>query len=620
MAARLLAKPPPLRLSEWADQNFYLSAESSGTEGPWVTLPYQRVPMDLIGGDYVQTVSWQKSARVGYTKIIVAAAGYFVAYKRRSGAIWQPTDSDAIEFKKDEINPSFRDVPAVRRAMLCDPEVKSKHNTEDRTAFQGATAYYRGGKAARNYRRLTLDWAFYDELSGFDSDIEGEGSATSLGDVRLTASPFPKSVRGSTPKMRGDDQIERSMAEAGVRLHRELPCPHCDEYHRLEWQNFRYQKDDPENTAAFACPRCGGMYDYSRYVDMDAGGRWASDSGLWVDEDTETLRNADGVVPWPSHVGLFIWSAYSYIQSWGRLARMWVDANAERKRTGDPTKLKTFINTQLAETWQEHGDSIDAEMLMSRREHYSAEVPAGALVLTMGVDTQDDRLELEVVGHGVDGETWGIDYKVLHGDPADGDVWDQLDREIDRLYQHEYGSLMKVAAVGIDTGGHRTKHVYEYCRKRHGRHVYALKGQGGDGVPLTRAATKQKLRGRTVVRLYSVGVDALKAEWDTMIRRSRDQIGYQHIPAHYSDEWCEQATSEVYVEKFERGKKVRFWKKLRARNEALDCRCYAKAAFALLNPRLDLMRQKPDSESSDETKIEQRRRPARRRGNFVTRW
>lgn len=580
----LLEKPPPLRLSEWADQHFYLSAESSGTEGAWLTLPYQRAVMDLIGGDYVETVTWQKSARVGYTKILVAAADYFVSYKRRSGAIWQPTDSDAAEFKKDEVNPSFRDVPVVRAAMLADPEVKSKHNTEDRVGFHGATMYIRGGKSGRNYRRLTLDWAFYDELSAFDADIDGEGSATSLGDVRLAASPHRKSVRGSTPKVQGDDQIERSMAEAGIQIFRELPCPHCGEFHRLEWHHFHYDRADPEGTAAFACPRCGGMYSYASYVDMDAGGRWAAQDGRWIDEDAELLRSADGaVVPWPSHVGVFIWAAYSYIQSWSRLARQWVDANAEKQRSGDFAKLKAFINTQLAETWKEHAAALDADALMARREPYAAEVPAGALVLLMGVDTQDDRLEVEVFGLGPDNETWGVLHKVLHGDPADGDVWDQLDQERGRIYRHESGSPMRVVACGIDSGGHRTQHVYEYCRTRHHEKVYCLRGVGGEGVPVTKKPSDVKMRTGATVKLYSVGVDALKARFMSLLQRTTDQLGYQHIPLHYSNEWCEQAVSEWYVERHERGRVTKQWIKLRARNEALDMRVYGMAAAEILN-------------------------------------
>ena len=622
MASDLLRVPPDLRLSDWADQDFYLSKESSGTEGSWKTLPYQTAPMNVIGGDYVNTISWQKSSRVGYTKILVAAICFFAAYKRRSGAIWQPTETDALEFKKDEISPAMRDVPTFKAAMLSDPEKRSKHNTEDRIGFTGATWYMRGGKAARNYRRITLDVALYDELAGFDPDIEGEGWAPSIGDVRLTASAFPKSVRGSTPKTWGECQIERSMAQAGMVFYRNLPCPHCSEFHPLEWKNFTYDREAPEKTALFGCPHCGGTYGYDQYAEMDAAGRWMC-GDLWIHEESETVLDAEGnPVDWPSHVGFFIWAGYSYMQSWGRLARLWADANDEKKRSGDTTLLKTFINTQLAETWREEETGVDADSLQARREEYVAPVPMGVVALTGGIDTQDDRLEFEVVGHGPDGETWGIEHGVLFGDPADADVWEQLDRLRGQTWKHETGSAMRVLAWGIDSGGHRTKQVYEYCRTRHGERVYCLKGQGGEGVPVTRTPSKIKVRGIRTVKLYNIGVDSLKAWWNSALQRGDTQAGYQHIPATYSDEWCEQATGEVFVRKFEKGKVRRFWRALRSRVEGLDCRVYAMAAFHILNPRLDLMRPDPDSRAVEVAPEKPNPRPQRQRraGNYVSRY
>ena len=622
----MIQAAPDQRLSDWADQHFYLSAESSGTEGPWRTLPYQRAIMNVIGGDYTRTNTLMKCARVGYTKMICAAVAYWVSHKRRSGAIWQPVDGDAVEFKKDEIQPMLRDVPALRDRMIAsDPEKKSKHNTEDRIAFDGALLYVRGGKSARNYRRLTLDFAIYDELSGFEPDIDKEGSATALGDVRLTASSFPKSVRGSTPKTHLEDQIERSLEQADVVFRRAIPCPHCDSYHTLQWSNFHYDKADIDRTARFHCPTCSGGFFYAQYAELDERGRWVDKGGNWIDEDAEEIRTPDGdTKAWPAHVGFFIWAAHSYVQSWARLAELWIEANAEKKRTGDDKLLKTFVNTQLAETWKDIETAIDGEQLYLRREQYAAEVPSDALVLTMGVDTQNDRLELEVVGHGQNGETFGIAYKVLHGDPASGDVFAQLDAEIDREYLNEHGARQRVIAVGIDSGGHRTREVYEYCRTRHARRVYCLKGQGGEGVPVHKAPSNIKIQGARTVKLYSIGVDSLKERWIANLQRSPGQHGYVHLPMAYSLDWCEQATSEVLVSKFERGKLVRKWQKLRTRNEALDCRQYAHAAVEILNPRLDLIAAQsddtPEPEQPESKPAPSNRARKARRDGYINKW
>lgn len=571
--------------------------------------------MDVIGLDDVPTVSWQKSARVGYTKALIAAQAYWISYKRRSGAVYQPTDSDALEFKKDEINASLRDVVPWREAMVAkNPDMKSKHNTEDRVAFQGATLYIRGGKSARSYRRLTLDFVEYDELDGFDHDIEREGAPTALGDNRLAQSPYPKSIRGSTPKARGESQIERSMAEADLVFRRWIPCPHCGHMHPLEWKNFRYEKSDLD-ACGFDCPSCRARFGYERYSHADRSGVWTSDDGRWIDEEALRLRDQAGdVVPWPRHCGFFLWAAYSYVQSWPRLAGLWVEANEEKGRTGDTVLLKTFVNTQLAETWTEQGVTILPEVLYSRREAYAAEVPAGALVLVMGVDTQDDRLELEVVGFAPDGESWGIAYKELIGSPAEDDVWRQLDAEIDRVYEGEDGNRYRVIAACVDSGGHHTKRVYEYCRTRWTRKVYAVKGQGGEGVPMTRAPTKQRVQAGRTCKLYSLGVDAIKGKLWSLLDRKAGQPGVQHFPEAYGELYFEQLTAEQYVRKFERGKRVHYWQQLRARNEALDCRVYAMAALELLNPRWDLLAGESDAE--DKPAPQPRRRA---RSSFVKR-
>ena len=58
---------------------------------------------------------------------------------------------------------------------------------------------------------------------------------------------------------------------------------------------------------------------------------------------------------------------------------------------------------------EDRGDLADEDEMLDRREEYNSEyLPDGVLALTCGVDTQDNRLEYEIVGHGLYGETWGI--------------------------------------------------------------------------------------------------------------------------------------------------------------------------------------------------------------------
>ncbi len=228
---RILYSPEPKTLSEWADEHFYLSPESSSTAGEWETIPYQKGIMDCMSNDDIKKITWRKSARTGYTKIIVAAICYFSEHKRRGQVIFQPTNGDAEEFTKDELDPAFRDVDCMSE-IFPEHEKKSKKNTLAKKMMKGSTLDIRGGESPGNYRRLTKDIVYYDELSGFPHNVggstKGDGGATDLGDIRLTSSSFPKSVRGSTPKLSRTCLISASLDEADIVLNYCVPCPHCN--------------------------------------------------------------------------------------------------------------------------------------------------------------------------------------------------------------------------------------------------------------------------------------------------------------------------------------------------------------------------------------------------------
>src|SRR5262245_37624709 len=88
---KALLPKPRLALSAWADRYARLSAESSHKTGRWETLPYQRGIMDAITDRRIERVSVMKSARVGYTKILNHAVGYYSHYEPCPIMIVQPT-------------------------------------------------------------------------------------------------------------------------------------------------------------------------------------------------------------------------------------------------------------------------------------------------------------------------------------------------------------------------------------------------------------------------------------------------------------------------------------------------------------------------------------------------
>lgn len=577
-----LLVPEPLKLSEWADENFYLSAESSNVIGPWETLPYQKAPMNCISDDDIEVISIQKCTRVGYTKIICAAVGYFAEHKKRNQLIYQPTDTDAEDFVKDEIDTMIRDVPAVGNILKCNPEQKSSFNTLSKKGFLGSVLDIKGGKTPRNYRRMTKDVVYYDELDGFDPDISKEGSPTKLGDERISNSSFPKSIRGSTPKIKGKSLIEDSVNEADLLFYRYLHCPECGFEQKLEFKNLRWAKNKPK-TAQFVCVDCGCLIDYSSYPAMDAAGKWKTLDGIYIDED-DFFRGPDhSIIDKPRHVAFFIWSAYSYYLTWGRLADEFVKADRKNKKDRDPTQLKTFTNTKLAETWEEdQGEQPDWTVLQARAEPYKPlTVPMGGLLLVAGVDTQNDRLAVVINAYGRGEESWRIYHSELFGDPAQDEVWNQLDEFLNATYEHASGADLHIACMAIDSGGQRTQAVYNYVRKRSPR-VIAIKGSSQSGRPVLGKPTPQDVTwgGGTLkngVKLWPVGTDTAKGILYSRMKLTEPGPGYFHTPIGFSEDYYKQVTSEKLVETMRKGHIIKEWI-ASGRNETLDCEVYAYAA------------------------------------------
>jgi phage terminase large subunit GpA-like protein len=277
-----------------------------------------------------------------------------------------------------------------------------------------------------------------------------------------------------------------------------------------------------------------------------------------------------------------LYAPYGWVNSWAHLAEEWVRIIHKR----DLRQQQTFTNTNLAETWEEHAEKIDMGNLSAHREVYPAPCPDGVLVLTAAVDIQDDRIEAECVGWGLEEESWSIDYQRFYGSPAQPEVWKLLDQWLLQSWTHTCGVAMKIVQAVVDTGGHHTKEAYAFCKARQSRRIWAIKGSTQQGFPLVGRPSANNLG---AVPLFTVGTDTAK---DTLFPRFKLDTfgpGYCHFPTSetYDDEYFAQLTSEERRTKYDRGvAQGNYYKKVRARNEALDLKVYNLAALGILNPNL----------------------------------
>lgn len=558
--------PKKFRLSEWADQYAYLSAESSAEAGRWKSLPYQVGIMDAITDPAIEQVTVMKSARVGYTKILNHTIGYYIHQDPCSIMLVQPTIEDAEGYSKEEIAPMLRDTPCLA-GLVSDSKAKDSSNTILTKIYPGGTLGLVGANSPRGFRRVSRRVVLFDEVDGYPPSAGSEGDQIKLGIRRSEYFWNRKIVAGSTPLTKDLSRIEKLFEQSDQRRYF-VPCPQCSEFQYLKWKNLKWPDGEPES-AYYECEKNGCVISHSQKREMIAKGEWRATAA------------GNG-----KHAGFHIWAAYSYSPnaSWGTLAAEFLEAK------GNPESLKTFVNTVLGELWEEeYSAKVGADTLQARAEIFeTGVVPKRGLLLVAAVDVQDNRFAVKIKAYGRDEESWLVDWMEIFGDPARPEIWKQLDTVLLRKYKHELGAEMKILATCIDSGGHFTHEVYQYVRERRLHQIIAVKGQSQRGKPAIGKPVKVDVnfRGQSLKRgaeLYPMGADTIKAVIYGRLKITQlGTPGYIHLNAAVPPSYYEQLTSEKQVTRFNKGFPIREWiKKPGVRNEALDCEvmCYAALQF-----------------------------------------
>lgn len=565
----VLRPPPTLTLSQWADKYRMLSAESSAEPGRWHTdkAPYQREIMDAISDPHIQKVVVMTAAQIGKTAMLLNMLGYYMHYYPAPIMVMQPTLDMGQKFSKNFLAPMLRDTPVLRE--MVDTKSRYAGNTILKKNFPGGYIVIVGANSPASLASLPIKAVLADEVDRYPPSAGTEGDPLSLAQKRQTTFWDKKTVIVSTPTIKGRSRIETEYNES-TQEEWNVPCPHCGHYQPLVWGGIVYDKSNLKDVQ-YKCERCGclaGEYEWK------AQGR----HGKFVAKNPEaTVR------------GFHLNTLASTFCGWEDVVQKFILAH-ERLAQGDLEMMKTWINTELGETWEEPGDRVESAELLSRREIYEAEVPDGVLVLTAGVDVQDDRFEVEIVGWGKGKENWGIRYQKIYGDMLKEQVWDDLDNFLLGTAWHKAdGTALHLLACCIDSGGHHPDQVYRFANARLDRRIFAIKGQGGAEVPYIRNPTRNN---RVKVPLFLIGVDTGKATVYQRLKVKAKGPNYCHFPlneeAGYDEEYFKGLTAEQRVTRYHKGRETVTWelKEGVKRNEPLDMRNYATAALEIANPVL----------------------------------
>ncbi len=609
----LCNRPPELTISEWADRERRLSPESSAEPGQWHTdrAPYMKEIMDTVNDPVIETVVMMTSSQVGKTELILNIIGYHIHQDPAPILSVQPTIEMAETFSKDRLAPMIRDTPALT-GKVKDARSRDSGNTLRHKTFPGGMIALAGANSPASLASRPIRIVLLDEVDRFPPSAGAEGDPVNLAIKRSTTFWNRKIILTSTPTIKNASRIEAAFNESDMQRYY-VPCPHCEEFQHLKWANVKWDENQPE-TAAYACEHCGAMIEEFFKAVMIRKGEW---------RPTSESNN-------PRTAGFHLNEIYSPWKSWAEMAQDFLEAKKL------PETLQTWINTALGESWEEEGEGVEDTDLKNRTEPLpKKKVSQEVLVITAGVDVQDNRLECEVVGWGQDKESWSLDYHKLPGDPERQDVWDQLDAVLSQTYERpihdDKTHPLKIACACVDSGAH-TQAVYNFAapRQRKIGGVCATKGYSQPAKPLVSRPRKTSVN--KAVKLYMVGTDTAKDMVYGRLKIKEPGPGYCHFPDDYEDEYFEQLTSEEVVTSYKKGVATRVWRKKRSRNEALDCRVLNLVALAILNPKYGKIaknfekieanaqaEETPETEAEQDTKIlkKTRKRQSRRKGGYV---
>jgi phage terminase large subunit GpA-like protein len=590
-------------VSEWADKYRRLSSENSAEAGQWKTsrTPYLKDIMDAFSDDRVNRLVVVASSQVGKTEALLNLLGYIIDQDPGPVMYTMPTKEDAEDFSKRRLSVMIRDTPRVR-SKVAEAKSRDANNTIYKKAFQGGMLTLTGTNAPRELASVPSRYVLGDELDRWAKSSGSEGDPWGLLEARTSTFYNSKMVAVSTPTVKEDSKIEK-LFKLGTREYWSVQCPDCGEYSYITFNNIRYDSEVVEHgkdktylvhDIGWACPHCGVIHDENTVKHQPM---------KWIAESPEAIKNGCR--------SFWINGFYSPWLPWEHIIVRYLEAGK------DPEKLQVVYNTLFGQLWENRGEIEDEDELAARAEDYGAELPDGVLCLTCGVDTQDNRLEYEVVGYGFFDENWGIEKGIIDGYPSDPETWIKLDGILEHAYSFKNGRKLRISLTFVDSGGHCTQDVYEQCAMRAGK-VFAIKGSNKPDTPFTSPPKRVKYETPKhhvgTAWLYHIGVDAGKMRIMNGLKVKEPGPRMSHFPIDkdkgYDSNYYKGLLSETLVPD-NRG--VMRWVKIpgHERNEPLDCRNYANAAFRVLHPNLDYLKQK--LENPDSVKKPVRRRIQKKR-------
>lgn len=560
--ARAVAPRKAMTVSQWADKERRLSSKGSAEAGPWRTdrNPPLREPMDCMSArSTVREVALMFPIQFGKTEVAINALGYCMDHDPGPVMVCLPGEVPMNKWVAQKLNPAIDESTAMKRALT---SVASRDATNTRTFkdFAGGQLYIEHAGSPSRLKSTTVRTLLVDEVDEFANNLAGGDDPVDMLNGRTSAFPSNfKRLYISTPQIKGLSRIEQLWEKSDQRRWH-VPCPHCGHMQHLQWAGLHWTPDASQ--CWYVCQECGSTIDEHHKQAMIAAGEW--------------VPSNPGAKVRGYHINCLYYQ-FGLGPRWLDLVEMW------REAQNDPARLKTFTNDRLAEPWEDAAmRAVRHNAIADRAEPYQLRTaPMGVLVITAGVDTQDNRLAVQIVGWGVGMAFWVLDYIELPGDPADEAVWVALTELLNTPIQHACGALMVIEAYAHDMGGHRTEAVKHYVRQRRVRRPMAIFGATANNAPILSKGKMADVdwRGRLDKRgvlTYQVGTVAAKHWLYGRLSTDAEKKPDARL-THFSDQLEPSFFTGLVSETYNPAKN-RFDKRRGARNEPLDTWVYAYVA------------------------------------------
>jgi Bacteriophage tail assembly protein len=570
--------PRRLTGSEWAE-TYGRIPKGTGAEHGKVTLyGYQRGLLDAMCDPTIPLITVMKAARVGFTRCATLAIGYHLHQDPTLCAVAQPVLEDAEDFGGSEIAPMLRQTPVL--ASMIRP-VRKGEKQDKATMYllsNGASVRVVGAASDDAFRRYSARWLFADELDaeGWSPKAKTQGDKLKLFWTRGETFWNRKQTRGGTPLLEETSRTYKLWLQSDQRRYF-VPCPQCREMQVLEWggpdvpHGIKWSLDAAGNLdKVWYVGTCGCLIDEGRKAWMDAHGEWRP-----------TAKPSQ-----PGHVGFHLWTGMSLNPNaaWTVLVREWLEAQKDTA-----TLVQPFVNLVLGRPYKAtYGQELKVSAFAERMEPYPTEVPSGVRFLSLGADVQsgqgiDPRVEASVYGWGAGNECWLIGHWVFRGDPAQQEVWDQLDGLLLTTFLGPDGKRFAIQAGAIDSGGHHTAETYAFCATRAQRRVWAIKGRSEKNGARSKVWPRRPSKGQNGGIVYLIGGNAARDFVYRSLAVEKAGPRYVHFPAQVpagaeplTDAYFEQLTAEKLVAR--RGGYTEWDKPKGKPHEAGVCLVYAYAA------------------------------------------